>query len=220
MKLNQIETLLMNNPVRSWLQRHYEAPLFERLGGSTQGLDVLEIGCGRGVGTEIVIQRFGARHVLAFDLDPRMVNRAKRRLARFTPDRVHLTVGDAAAIPAPDDAFDAVFDFGAIHHVPDWRAALSEIHRVLRPGGRLFFEEVTRQALNRWSYRTFLNHPTDDRFSGPELLAALEQARLHVSGNHLYRLFGDFIGGVACKGIHPSRALSRTGNALATDTPS
>lgn len=199
MKLNKIETVLMNNPLRLCLQRHYEAPLLERLGGRTDGLDVLEIGCGRGVGTEIVLERFGARRVLACDLDPRMVVRAKRRLARFAPDRVQLTIGDAAAIPARGGAFDAVFDFGAIHHVPDWRTALSEIGRVLRPGGRFFFEEVTRQALHRWSYRTFLNHPTEDRFTGPEFLTALEQQKLYVSGNYLYRFFGDFIGGVACK---------------------
>jgi trans-aconitate methyltransferase len=45
--------------------------------------EVLEIGCGRGVGTEIILERFGARRVFAFDFDPTMVKRARRRLARF-----------------------------------------------------------------------------------------------------------------------------------------
>lgn len=58
MKLNQIEKALMNNPVRSFVQR-YEAAALERLGGRTEGLRVLEIGCGRGVGTEILFKRFG-----------------------------------------------------------------------------------------------------------------------------------------------------------------
>jgi len=174
MNLNRLETLLMNNPLRSSLKRHYEAPLLQHLGGGTAALDVLEIGCGRGVGTEIILQRFAAQRVFAFDFDPKMVERARRRLARLPTSRVLIGVGDAAAIPARDASFDAVFDFGAIHHVPDWRAVVSEVRRVLRPDGRFFFEEVTRQALNRWSYHTFLDHPREDRFSGEEFILELD----------------------------------------------
>ena len=197
MRLNRVETVLMNNPVRSYVQWHYEAPLLERLGGQTTDLDVVEIGCGRGVGTEIILDRFAARQVFAFDFDPRMAAQARVRLAHFSPQRVQISVADAAAIPAADASFDAAFDFGAIHHVPDWRTVVSEVRRVLRPGGRFFFEEVTRQALNRWAYRTFLEHPADDRFTGDEFIAELERRQLRVGRNHLYRVFGDFVFGVA-----------------------
>jgi len=44
-----------------------------------------------------------------------------------------------------------VFDFAILHHVEDWRAALADIARVLRPGGRFSFEEVTATALARSS---------------------------------------------------------------------
>ena len=187
----------MNNPVRSLLQRRYEAPLFERLGGRKSGLDVIEIGCGRGIGTELILQRFGARSVFAFDFDPAMIERAAWRLERFPKSVVHLSVADAAAIPVADATFDAAFDFGAIHHVPDWRAAVAEIHRVLRPDGRFFFEEVTRSALDRWTYRTFLKHPTEDRFSGEEFIDQLNAQGLAVGDNRVYRVFNDFVIGVA-----------------------
>lgn len=196
MKLNRVEKALMNNPVRSFLQWHYEAPLLERLGGRTEGQHVLEIGCGRGVGTEVILRRFQARSVAAFDLNPAFIDQARRRLARYDSKQVRLGVADAAAIPAQDHSFDAVFDFGVIHHVPDWRAAVSEIGRVLKPGGRLFFEEITRQALARWSYRTFLRHPSEDRFSGDEFLSELERQNIRVLGNVVYRLFGDMVVGV------------------------
>ncbi|MBX7159667.1 MAG: class I SAM-dependent methyltransferase [Acidimicrobiia bacterium] len=198
MKLNAVETALMNNPVRAAFQRHYEARLLERLGGRTPGERVLEVGCGRGVGTEIILERFGAAHVTAFDLDPAMVARAGERLARYG-DRVSLSVGDAEKIEAPDGAFDAVFDFGIIHHVPDWRAAVAEIRRVLRPQGRFFFEDVTRHALDRWSYRTFLEHPSEDRFGAFGFVTALEAAGLHAGDNVVTRVFGDFVFGVATK---------------------
>ena len=196
MKLNRVEKALMNNPVRSALQWHYEARLLERLGGRVDGMRVLEIGCGRGVGAEIIAGRFGARQVYAFDVDVDLVRHARRRLARNMSRVLHLGVADAAAIPAQDEAFDAVFDFGVIHHIPDWRTAIAEIRRVLRPGGRLFFEEVTRQALNRWLYRTFLEHPTHDRFSGERLLAEMKRHGIQVDGQFIYRGRGDFILGV------------------------
>ena len=104
MLLNAVEKALMNNPVRSFLQRWYEAPLLQQLGGRTEALQVLEVGCGRGVGTEIILERFGAASVHAFDLDPDMVGKARRRLAAYGSERVRLFVGDAAAIAADDES--------------------------------------------------------------------------------------------------------------------
>ncbi len=196
MKLNAIEKALMNNPVRALVQRRYEAAWLERLGGRVDGLCVLEVGCGRGIGTEIIFEQFGAREVHAFDFDPHMVSLARDRLAAYPAERLRLSVGDVTAIAEADASFDAVFDFGIIHHVPDWPAAIAEVRRVLKPGGRFFFEEVTRHALERWSYRTFLVHPTADRFSGAEFVAELERRGLAVGGNHIERFFGDFVIGV------------------------
>jgi ubiquinone/menaquinone biosynthesis C-methylase UbiE len=192
-KLNAIETALMHNPVRTWLQRDCEMPLLTRLGGPIHGLRVLEIGCGRGVGTDILV-RSGARQVYAFDLDPVFVASARQRLAHHA-GCVQLAVADAVAIPAADAAFDAVFDFGALHHVPVWRATVGEVRRVLKPGGRFFFEEVTRQALDRWVYRTFLTHPTVDRFSGEDFVAELARHAIDVEST-TYKCFGDFVFGV------------------------
>ena len=196
MKLNRVEKALMNNPVRALVQRHHEARLMERLGGRLDGMRVLEIGCGRGVGTEIVFERFGAREVHAFDLDPDMVEKARRRLRAYPPGRLRLSVGDAAAIEAEDGSYDAVVDFGIIHHVPDWRRAVSEVARVLRPGGLFLFEEVTRQALSRRFYRTFLLHPPPENWFGAgEFVAELERRGVEVGANVTHWFFGDFVVG-------------------------
>ena len=200
MKLNAIEKALMNNPVRAAIQRRYEAPLLRRLGGTVDGARVLEIGCGRGVGTQLIFEVFGADRVTALDLDPDMVQRARARLASYG-DRVSVDVGDAEHLGSPDESFDAVFDFGIIHHIPDWRAAVAEVHRVLRPGGRFFFEEVTAHALERWSYRTFLEHPTSDRFGAFGFVSELERRGLHVADRAVTRFFGDFVIGVAIKPV-------------------
>lgn len=199
MLLNRIEKLTMNNAVRAWVQHSVEAPLFEQLGGRVEGSLCLEIGCGQGVGVEIIFERFGAREIHAFDLDPRMIARAQQRLARFPADRLRLAVGSATEIDAEDGAYDAVFDFGILHHVPDWQRAVGEVARVLRPGGHFFFEEVTRQALERRSYRLLFEHPKENRFGPAELVAELDRRGVVLVRPVIERVSGDFVFGVGRK---------------------
>lgn len=197
MLMNKVEKALLNNPARRALQRHYEAPLLSRLGADVAGARVLEVGCGEGAGAQTLLTRLGASHVTAVDLDPAQVARAARRLR----DRSDATVqqADVTALPLGDASVDAVADFGIIHHVPDWRAAVAEVARVLRPGGQFLFEEVTSHALDRATYRLLFDHPKEDRFSGREFVEELERHGLAVGGRHTQRFFGDFVIGVAVR---------------------
>jgi ubiquinone/menaquinone biosynthesis C-methylase UbiE len=136
----------MNNALRSLGQR-YTAAWLERLGGRIEGGRALEVGCGRGVGVGIILKRFGAATVEALDLDPKMIECARRHVAAGDLARVQLKVGDVTSINAGDATFDAVFDFGAIHLEPNWRKAIAEVRRVLKPGGKFFFEWVTSGIL-------------------------------------------------------------------------
>jgi ubiquinone/menaquinone biosynthesis C-methylase UbiE len=168
MKLNFAETLLVNNPVRALVQRRFEGPLLGTLAGDLRGARVLEIGCGSGNGLGILARQFGAGEIWAIDIDLRQLRRARRRFQQAA-----LSGASADMLPFRDGAFDAVFDFGVLHHVPDWRRAVSEIRRVLKPGGRFLFEEVTRAALDRPLYRAFFDHPRENRFSEAEFLTEL-----------------------------------------------
>jgi ubiquinone/menaquinone biosynthesis C-methylase UbiE len=178
-RLNRVETALMNNPLRAAVQRHFEARRLLAMGGPLGGGTALEVGCGRGVGVELILDLFGAARVDAFDLDPGMVARASRRLAG-RGERVRLWTGDVTQIDAPADAYDAVFDFGIIHHVPGWREALREIHRVLKPGGSFYVEEVLQPFLSHSVVRRMLKHPREDRFDAAGFRAGLIEAGLAV----------------------------------------
>jgi ubiquinone/menaquinone biosynthesis C-methylase UbiE len=195
--MNRIEKFLMNNPIRAAFQIWVEAPLLERMGGRTEGMRVLEIGCGRGVGTRQIFRRFGARSVYAIDVDPDMIDKARRRLGDLPADRLTVELGDVTAIRAENQSFDAAFDFAIIHHVVKWQAAISEIRRVLKPGGRFYFLEVTSHALNKWSYRTFMEHPSENRFSTREFVEELDRQGMTVGNNFVERGGGDFVFGVA-----------------------
>jgi ubiquinone/menaquinone biosynthesis C-methylase UbiE len=173
MLMNRLERALMNNPVRAGLQRFVEAPMLLRLGGSLGGGTALELGWGGGVGAALIRGEFGADTVHVFDLDRSMVRRAAGRLGRRRVS-ASIWVGDAVAIPAPRATYEAVFDFGILHHLPDWRAALREVARVLRPGGRFYGEEVLRKAILHPVTRRLLEHPLDDRFDVADLRRGFE----------------------------------------------
>jgi ubiquinone/menaquinone biosynthesis C-methylase UbiE len=175
--LNQLEFLLMNNPVRASVQKYFEGPRLERMGGVMAGGCALEIGCGRGVGVEIILDRFGATRVDAVDLDPRMIRRAQKRL-KGRPAR--LWVADATHLEVDDSTYAAAFDFGVIHHIADWRKALGEIWRVLKPGGRFYVEEALCDIISRRLCRALFDHPWEDRFDHLQFIAGLRQAGFRV----------------------------------------
>lgn len=193
MRLNRIEFIAMNSPLRACVQRHLSARHLLRLGGALNGGAVLEVGCGRGIGIEIILKSFHADHVDAFDLDQHMVNLAKRRYAR-DDDAVSIWTGDACSIPKPDASYDAVFDFGIVHHIPDWRRAITEIHRVLKPRGRFYAEEVFGRLINGFPWRHLAMHPNEDRFDAAGFAEGLADAGFDVKkSTSLAGCFGWFI---------------------------
>ncbi|MGI9003495.1 MAG: class I SAM-dependent methyltransferase [Pseudonocardia sp.] len=78
--------------------------------------------------------------VTALDLSSDMLARARPRIDR-APCPVQLLVGDAQALDLPDEGFDTVLATLALCSIPDPDAALAEMARVLRPGGRLLLVE-------------------------------------------------------------------------------
>lgn len=193
MLLNRIEKVLMNNPLRAAIQRRFEAHRLLAMGGPMHGGVALEMGCGRGVGVEIILDQFGAERVDAFDLDTHMVKLAGRRLAGRS-ETTRLWVGNATDIQAEDNCYDAVFDFGIIHHVPNWRDALQEVHRVLKPQGRFYAEEVLEKFITHPLWRRLLKHPQEDRFDQEQFAQALEACSFQVvATSQFWQQFGWFV---------------------------
>lgn len=198
--MNRIETLTVNNPARAFVQRRVEAPLLLRKGGRMNGGTALELGCGRGEAARIILDLFGADRVLGIDFDPKQVERARARVGTSLAGRAEFRAGDAAKLDLPDASFDAVFEFGVLHHIPGWRAALCEVHRALRPGGRFYFEDLLRPLVLSRPFRLLFEHPPEAQFSSDELLAGVRHAGLDLVGRATV-LGRAYIAGVAQKSL-------------------
>jgi ubiquinone/menaquinone biosynthesis C-methylase UbiE len=138
MKMGSLEKFLSNN---SWSKKR-GLTLAKKLLDLVEfddRTDFLEIGCGTGeVSKHIAKNYIGS--VTATDIDPEQIAIARRGSSNIA----NLTFQEADAIDLPfdDKSFDVVISFGVLHHVDKWQTALTEVKRVLRPGGYFIFAEV------------------------------------------------------------------------------
>lgn len=100
--------------------------------------ELLVVGCGDGQEAAALAQRLEAR-VTGIDID-----------SRFDPEAAsfaNLQRGDATRMAFDDETFDFVYSFHALEHIPDYRGALHEIHRVLKPSGGYMIGTPNRNRL-------------------------------------------------------------------------
>lgn len=108
------------------------------LGKINEGEQILDIGCGAGVDTFLAAIMVGSKgSVIGVDIVPEMIARAQRNLKMMDLDNIKFQKGSGENLPFSDEIFDVVISNGVINLMPDKEAALSEIIRVLKPGGRL-----------------------------------------------------------------------------------
>jgi SAM-dependent methyltransferase len=104
------------------------------------GAQVLELGCGKAEKTRTIAQSGKVAGLLALEVDA--IQHEKNQQIRDLPN-VDFRQGAAEAIPAADGSFDIVMMFKSLHHVPTGKMdlALSELQRVLKPGGLAWISE-------------------------------------------------------------------------------
>jgi SAM-dependent methyltransferase len=108
------------------------------LGKINAGEHVLDMGCGAGVDTILAAIMVGPNgSAVGVDMVPEMIARAESNLKMTGMDTVSFQTTAGENLPFPDDTFDVVISNGVINLIPDKEGALTEILRVLKPGGRL-----------------------------------------------------------------------------------
>jgi len=112
------------------------------LGPLAKGETVLDVGCGTGVDAIFAAKMVGpAGAVTGIDLVPEMLNRAKENASLAGVVNITFIESSAEKLPLPDASFDVVISNGVFNLVVDKLAALKEVWRVLKPGGRFMLAD-------------------------------------------------------------------------------
>jgi ubiquinone/menaquinone biosynthesis C-methylase UbiE len=123
--------------------------------------NVLEVGCGVGAQSEILLRRFPNVHLTGIDLSPVQLDVCKNHLESlsWTKDRYNVLQMDASHMEFESNSYDGAFLCWVLEHVPDPRRVLSEVRRVVRPGGKVVINEVMNNSFfldpyspNVWHY--------------------------------------------------------------------
>jgi ubiquinone/menaquinone biosynthesis C-methylase UbiE len=129
--MNLLHRLVCRSALWRWTVERWVIPW--ALDGVDPGEDVLELGPGPGLTTDVLRER--AARLTAVEIDPRLASSLQERMKNTN---VEVVEADATAMPFPDGSFSAVLSFTMLHHVPSVTLQdrlLAEAWRVLRPGG-------------------------------------------------------------------------------------
>ena len=140
MRLGKTEFYAMNNPVRRFIQKYGEFRLFKSFLKKQKidlsGKVIIDAGCGSGYSSKLIMDEFNPSELIAFDIMPEQIAIAQKRY-----NNIRFDIGDLTKIKIPDNTADAVFIFGILHHIPEWRKALRKISRFLKQFGVFLVDE-------------------------------------------------------------------------------
>lgn len=148
----------------------------------SQAKDILEVGCGVGAQSEILLRRFPDIQLTGIDRSTKQLGAAQQYLSSlpFAQKRFSLKEMDATTMDFSANSFDGAFLCWILEHVPDPIRVLSEVRRVLRPGSVVYATEVLNSSFfldpyspNVWKYWMAFNEYQLERKGDPFIGAKL-----------------------------------------------
>ena len=140
MRLGKTEFYAMNNPVRRFIQKYGQFRVFKHFlkkqKTNLSGKVIIDAGCGSGYSSKLIMDEFNPSELIAFDIMPEQIAIAQKRYTNIT-----FNIGDLTQIEIPGSTADAVFIFGVLHHIPEWRKALRNVSGFLKQSGVLLVDE-------------------------------------------------------------------------------
>jgi ubiquinone/menaquinone biosynthesis C-methylase UbiE len=160
-KLPTFEYLLENNRLRALVRERMEVEPLRKATSVGSIPHALQIACGSGSSTSQLMKYFSPEKLTAVDREAELI-----AVARETHDsgKFEFHARDVFTLDFDDDLFDAVFNLADLHNYCDWRIGLMELRRVLKPGGLLIMEDLSRETFSHAAGRVFrrlTEHPYD-----------------------------------------------------------
>jgi ubiquinone/menaquinone biosynthesis C-methylase UbiE len=121
--------------------RIYHVQLILEYFGELTGKRVLDVGCGKGRFARVLAERHPLARIWGLDISEAML--------KFAPPGIRVCAGSMTELPFPDGAFDAAYATESLEHAVEIPAAVSEMCRVLKPGGRLVIIDKNAEQWGR-----------------------------------------------------------------------
>ena len=140
----------------------------------------LDLGCGAGEILKLILQQDVGKELYGIDLSEKMLHVAKSKL----PEQVKVLLGDSESLPFPNNTFDVVFCNDSFHHYPAPRNVLSEVHRVLKPGGTFLMGDCWQPLVGRIIMNFYMRHSKEGDvkiYSEAEIVSMLSEYFRNVS---------------------------------------
>ncbi|MDV4151638.1 class I SAM-dependent methyltransferase [Clostridium sp. AL.422] len=148
-----------------------EVRMLRNLGVADDSI-ILEVGSGPGFYSKILLDNFSNSEVILLDVDETLLNYANNMLSEDYKERVTFIQDDIMNSSMPDDYFDIIIARFIFQHLSDSIAALKEIYRILKPGGKLIIIDVDSEL---WG----LTYPKNDLIKNLNSNLAKYQASLN-----------------------------------------
>ncbi|MBI1792480.1 MAG: methyltransferase domain-containing protein [Acidobacteria bacterium] len=152
--------------------RIYHVKLLMEHLGDLAGKRVLDVGCGKGRFARLFQERYPDAEVWGLDISEEML--------KFVPAGIHTRAGSMTALPFEDAAFDAAYATESLEHAVEIDAAVREMCRVVKPGGRIAIIDKNAEHFGR------LKTPEWEKwFTRKELERLLAKHCRHVSSRFI-----------------------------------
>ena len=149
----------------------------------------LDLGCGTGEMMKLILQQSDDKSLYGIDLSEKMLEVAKEKLG----NRVNLILGDSEQLPSSDSFFDVVYCNDSFHHYPAPDKVLSEVCRVLKPGGIFVMCDCWQPAIGRAIMNFYMKHSKE----GDVKIYSEQEIRKLFSG-HFSKILWERIGNTSC----------------------
>ena len=174
-EMTLLEKIFVNSKLQYIYHKWFGISRLLQFADGGQADQILELGCGIGMTTDFIASEFPDAKISALDYDAGQVRIARRNHPAHTVDFIQ---GDATHLEFDDESFDIIFQVFAFHHIPDYKKAMAEVHRTLKPNGRFLCLDIPVKSYNPLSeWITF--QPAE--FTKREYMDHLEQLGFHIN---------------------------------------
>ena len=149
----------------------------------------LDLGCGTGEMMKLILQQNDDKSLYGIDLSEKMLEVAKEKLG----NRANLVLGDSEQLPFSDCFFDVVYFNDSFHHYPTPDKVLSEVCRVLKPGGIFVMCDCWQPAIGRAIMNFYMKHSKEG-----DVKIYSEQEIRELFSDHFSKILWERVGNTSC----------------------